>query len=62
MIKKNLQPTLSQEDTMSELSDQEMRFAELSQRWHGWGSPVGLGLFVLCAALAAAALIGALSI
>lgn len=24
------------------------RYAELQQQWHGWGSPVGLGLGLLC--------------
>jgi hypothetical protein len=28
------------------------RAAELQQRWHGWGSPVGLGLFLICLSLA----------
>jgi hypothetical protein len=30
-----------------EPADQQARYAELSMRWHGWGSPVGLGLFLL---------------
>jgi hypothetical protein len=25
----------------------EARSAELQQRWHGWGSPVGLGIAML---------------
>ena len=26
---------------------QSSRFAELQQRWHGWGSPVGAGIALL---------------
>ncbi len=28
------------------------RFAEAAMRWHGWGSPIGLGVFLVCLALA----------
>lgn len=24
-----------------------MKYGLMSMRWHGWGSPVGLGLFIL---------------
>lgn len=24
------------------------RFAELQQQWHGWASPIGLGIALLC--------------
>ena len=27
----------------------KVRFAEIQQQWHGWGSPVGLGIGILCA-------------
>lgn len=27
------------------------RSAELQQRWHGWGSPVGLGIALVCLGL-----------
>lgn len=42
----------------AELSrEEEFKYADLALRWHGWGSPVGLGIFVLAVA-GAAALIG----
>ena len=28
--------------------NQLSRLAELQQRWHGWGSPVGAGIALLC--------------
>lgn len=28
--------------------DDEWRYAEKALTWHGWGSPVGLGLGLLC--------------
>ena len=31
-----------------ESSKYDYRFAELQQRWHGWGSPVGMGIGLLC--------------
>ena len=34
--------------------DEEWKYAELSLRWHGWGSPVGLGIFVLAVGITAA--------
>jgi hypothetical protein len=33
---------------MDEHYQQSNRFAELQQRWHGWGSPVGAGIALLC--------------
>ncbi|MFC7404952.1 hypothetical protein [Georgenia alba] len=38
------------------------RYAELQQRWHGWGSPVGLGLGVLCLGLAVSSIIAAIGV
>lgn len=35
---------------------EEWRYAERAMAWHGWGSPVGLGLFVLALAGAVAIL------
>lgn len=26
----------------------DMNFALKAMRWHGWGSPVGIGIFILC--------------
>lgn len=26
----------------------DIRYGLASMKWHGWGSPVGLGLFLLC--------------
>lgn len=34
--------------------DEEWKYAERALAWYGWGSPVGLGLFVLTAAAAVA--------
>jgi len=28
------------------------RLAETAMRWYGWGSPVGLGVFIVCLSLA----------
>lgn len=33
---------------MVERNHQSNRFAELQQRWHGWGSPVGAAIALLC--------------
>jgi hypothetical protein len=33
--------------------DEEWRFAEPALRWHGWGSPVGVGILIVCAGIAA---------
>ena len=32
---------------------EEWQYAEKAMAWHGWGSAVGLGIFVVCLALAA---------
>ncbi len=38
-----------------ELSPEETwKYAEKSLEWHGWGSPVGLGLFLLALGVTAA--------
>jgi hypothetical protein len=29
-------------------SNMDTRLAETAMRWSGWGSPVGLGVFLLC--------------
>jgi hypothetical protein len=36
--------------------EEEFKYADLALRWHGWGSPVGLGLFIVAVAAAAAIL------
>lgn len=28
--------------------DKDYRYAKLAMTWYGWGSPVGLGLFLVC--------------
>lgn len=33
--------------------DEEWRYAEPAMRWYGFGSPVGLGIGVLCLAVSA---------
>ena len=38
------------------------RSGDLDERWYGWGSPVGLGIAVLCLALAIAAVLASLSL
>ncbi len=32
----------------------EYRYAKLALAWHGWGSPVGLGIFLVCVAVVVA--------
>lgn len=36
-------------------NDERRRYAEIQQRWHGWGSPVGLSILIvgfgMCVAL-----------
>lgn len=38
--------------------DKKDKYAEAAMRWYGWGSPIGLGLFLI--ALSLVALIGTL--
>lgn len=33
--------------------EEEMRFAERSMEWYGWGSPIGLGVMIVALAMAA---------
>jgi hypothetical protein len=33
--------------TDQRIQDREARFEELQQQWHGWGSPVGLGIWMI---------------
>jgi hypothetical protein len=40
--------------------EEQWRYAEPTLRWHGWGSPVGLGIVLVC--LGAAALLARLAI
>ena len=37
----------AEERSMTALEQIEARSAELQQAWHGWGSPVGLGIALL---------------
>ena len=39
----------------TEANNDQWKYAEKAMAWHGWGSPVGLGLFII--ALAASALL-----
>jgi hypothetical protein len=39
----------STETTMTNQDD--FRYAETAMRWYGWGSPVGVGIFIVCLAL-----------
>jgi hypothetical protein len=32
--------------------EQQWRYAERSLSWHGWGSPVGLGIALVCLGIA----------
>ncbi len=41
-------------------SDEAWRYSRLAMAWHGWGSPVGLGLFLV--GLGAAALLARLAV
>ncbi|WP_169728275.1 hypothetical protein [Arthrobacter castelli] len=47
---------------MADEKRESTTYAELQQRWHGWGSPVGLGLGLFLAAAAIAALMAAASL
>lgn len=39
--------------TTHHVSDPETAaIVQASMRWHGWGSPIGLGLFIMCVAVA----------
>jgi hypothetical protein len=33
--------------------EEQWRYAEPSLRWYGWGSPVGLGIVLVCLGIAA---------
>ena len=33
--------------------DEEWRYAEPTFRWHGWASPVGLGILLVCLGITA---------
>jgi hypothetical protein len=46
-----LEPS-SHEDVMTDRDkEQEARYALKALSWHGWGSPVGLGIFLVAVAL-----------
>jgi len=50
---------------MGETSRSDLRHessVEMQQRWHGWGSPVGLGLGLFLAAAALAVIMAAASL
>jgi hypothetical protein len=32
--------------------DEEWKYAETALRWHGWGSPVGMGIGLVCLGIA----------
>lgn len=40
--------------------EQEWKYAQAAMNWHGWGSPIGLGIFLM--SLAVTALIVSLAI
>lgn len=40
-----------QQNTLSR--EEEMRFAERSMEWYGWGSPIGMGVMIVALAMAA---------
>ncbi len=37
----------------SEHNQEEWKYASKAMAWYGWGSPVGLGLFLVCLAAVA---------
>ncbi len=39
---------------MSERNQDDWKYASKAMAWYGWGSPVGLGLFLVCLAAVAA--------
>jgi hypothetical protein len=34
--------------SMDPKKDDSRRYAEMAMSWYGWGSPVGIGLLLLC--------------
>jgi hypothetical protein len=44
------------------MNEHDHDYATLQQQWHGWGSPVGLGLGVFLVAAALAAVMAAASL
>jgi hypothetical protein len=33
--------------------EQEWKYAQAAMNWHGWGSPIGLGIFLMSLAVTA---------
>ncbi|MBS0534210.1 MAG: hypothetical protein JSR72_09145 [Proteobacteria bacterium] len=33
--------------------EQEWKYAQAAMNWHGWGSPIGLGIFLISLSIAA---------
>lgn len=40
------------EETKHQTYDDGYKYAKLTLTWHGWGSPVGMGLFFVLVSLA----------
>ncbi len=47
---------------MDEMNHDRQRSIDLQQRWHGWGSPVGLGMGVMFVLLGLSAILWASSL
>lgn len=47
MMSETLAKVLEQKP-LAEASELEQRCAEEAMAWYGWGSPVGLGIMLLC--------------
>jgi len=41
---------MSTQATPARSEDQEWRYASAAMSWYGWGSPIGAGIFLVCAA------------
>jgi hypothetical protein len=38
---------------MTDRQNQDWKYASKAMAWYGWGSPIGLGAFVVCAGVVA---------
>jgi hypothetical protein len=48
-----IEERMSMTDRKQLSPEEQWRYAEPSLRWHGWGSPVGLGIVLVSLGLAA---------
>jgi hypothetical protein len=41
---------MAAQSTTGRNEEQEWRYAATAMAWHGWGSPIGAGIFLVCLA------------